>query len=144
MAAVLVTIATDLTALLGAATLTPTPSVKRMYVPTFDKQTATGHTLFVLTNGQSITPVTRADDQFTYQLQVAVYAKVTQPEGTEVDALLEYTQQVLDVVRSNKQLGDAVLATADNAASYNPDLLAQNRIFVSVIRLEYTLLRSSN
>jgi hypothetical protein len=141
MAAVITDIATDLMTVLDAAALTPDPVVKRLYAPKWTMQTEDPLTLFIITTGQLATPVTRSSDQFVYAVNIAVWANIDTTENTSaVDDLLEFTQQVLDVIRSNKQMGGAVLSSIDNAAAYDPDSL-ENNVFVSVIKAEYTLLR---
>lgn len=144
MAAVLTDIANAVVAEIQAATLSQTPTVERVYVPVYDRASVSGLRVYVLATGQTITDANRAADDFEATIKVAIYKDVNPAVIAEVDAMVAFVQEVLDLFRSNIHLtayDSAALTDLANDPVYDPAQLDQHRVFVSVITLKYTLLR---
>jgi hypothetical protein len=151
MAAVVTEITDAVVAEIEGATLYHSPTVQRVYLPLYDRAKATGLHVYVLGLAQTITDGDRSSDAHTYQIKVAVYKAVDtdpaspgQVDVAEVDDLVSFTQEVIDLLRTNKRLSiypDAVLVGISNDPLYDPGQLSEHHVFVSVMSLQYRLHR---
>lgn len=128
---------------LEAATLSKTFACERAYMPIYDAKVA-GLKVYVLTLGQQVENTTRFADQFTYQVKVAIYQKAKPDDVATLDGLVAFAEEVIDLLRSKKQLtnyAEASLAGIGNEPVYDPAQLNENHVFQTVITLDYRLLR---
>lgn len=129
----------------AAETASQEYTVERVYLPTYSETKDTGCKIFVLGLAQAITSSTRASDSFVYNVKIAIYEKVDAKVVAEIDEMVLFTEQVIDLFRRNKKLAgyeQALLKDVLNEAVYDPSMLDEHNMFVSVITLGFELLRA--
>ncbi len=143
--AVLTDIADAVVAELEGATLSQTPTVERVFVPSYDRAKVSGLRIYVVATGQAISDFTRGSDEFDYTVRLGIYKPVTLAAmTTECDAMVAFVEEVIDLFRSNDRLtsyADAALVGISNEPAYDPAQLDQHHVFVSLVTLTYRLVR---
>ena len=151
MSAVVVDIAKAVKADLAAATLSAACTVDRGVNPHFDPTTATQPMVYVVVPEWRIAlnAGTRDESQEDNTVVLGIYGNVTRdPDGklnqASVDAMSEFVQSIADFLkaqRSPTDYSDATLMEIDCPAAYDPDMLEQQDVFFTVLRLTYELMR---
>jgi hypothetical protein len=128
-------------------------TVQRCYVPPDYETAATSELkLLVVTTEEDVDlhgpNRTRSQCDHVYTVKVAMVKRVTAGDVTapealaELDALSDFREALIDVLKANTTQGNATLETLKNApAAYDPATLDTKKTFVSVIALTYRLLR---
>lgn len=116
-------------------------TTERVYIPLYDRTQTPGLKVFLLGLSQVMSDSTRNLDAFTYSLRVAIYCEV-EPTNSEVDAMVHFTEEIIDLLRQHRQLNDhAALIGISNDPVYDPAQLDSHHTFVSVVTAEYRSLR---
>ena len=127
----------DLAAEQFSQAFTPT----RAYVPTIDLQEVKDLVVTVVANARSETPVSRADDEVDYTIDVGVQKKISGDVNTsgEVDALLALVLEVAAFLNRHRltEAADMTWVGTKNDPIYYPEHLLNLRQFTSVLSVSY-------
>jgi hypothetical protein len=145
----IVTVANAVTSLITGASFELTPTaVTRCYVPNFNIEDQPGLQVFVLTMTQviDVTGGDRSASMDVYTVTIAIYQQVSRDTGgqivsSEVDGLLYFVQQVIDLLKANDLEGGGGLIAVRNKPVFDPAQLDKNGTFMSVIEADYLLYR---
>ena len=127
----------DLAAHQFSQAFTPT----RAYVPTIDLQEVKDLVVTVVPNARSETPVSRADDQVDYTIEVGVQKKISGDVNTsgEVDVLLALVLEIAAFLNRHRltEAADMTWVGTENDPVYYPEHLLNLRQFTSVLKVSY-------
>lgn len=145
MSNALSTIAEGVKTLLADATLSQSFTVDRAYAFPLQRETLDGIKIVVAGGAEKIdlfgTNTTRAYCEHQYTVSVGIYAPATFDDLSGLDALSDFRQEVIDLIKSNRTVGGASLIDVSNAPVYDPTTLEKEGVYLSVITIVYRLLR---
>jgi hypothetical protein len=128
-------------------------TVERCYVPPdYDTAATNALKLLVIAFEEDLDirgpNSTRKQCDHVYGVKLAIVKRVTAGDVTapealaELDGLSDFRESVIDFLKSNRQMANGQLDSMKNApAAYDPPTLNEKSTFVSVIALNYRLLR---
>ena len=118
-------------------------TAERIYVPVYG-ETETALKVWVLGLTESMSRRSRGEDEFDFEIKVAVYKRVESTDREEVDDMVELVEEISDSLRTEGRLPtytDAALASVANAPIYDPVQLDKFNVFVSVVTATYKVMR---
>lgn len=151
MSAFILQIADAVVTTINGASLTPTFTAARAYVPIYDLQRdLSALKVSVVPRELSLVFLTRNSDDFTYDIDVSVQQKIGNDVLTEAekatfcDPLMLLMEKIIDLFRGKPLAGvtGAQCMAAANPAVYIPDLLDEKRTFTSVATLSFKVARA--
>jgi hypothetical protein len=119
-------------------------SAKRMVLPIHDLTQLRELTISVVPRGVQIQSITRRLSQYDCQVDIGVQQKLTVPQDeidTAVKELSGLVQQIADYLQrqSLTDMPYAIWIKVENQPIYDPDHLANQRVFTSVLTLTYRI-----
>jgi hypothetical protein len=113
----------------------------RCYLPNYDAAKTPGLKVYVMGLGQSfdLKAGTRESTFDTYTINVFIYNQIGydngQPSTTEIDAMMDFVEKVIGVIKANKIVSDYAAWTK---VTNNPACLIDNKnTFGSALSIEY-------
>ena len=119
-------------------------NAKRQVLPIHDLAQLRELTVSVVPRGVQIQSVTRRLSQYDCQVDIGIQQKLTVPQDeidTKVKELSQLVQQITEYLQ-RQQLTDmpyAIWIKVENEPIYDPDHLANQRVFTSVLTLTYRI-----
>jgi hypothetical protein len=119
-------------------------NAKRQVLPIHDLAQLRELTVSVVPRGVQIQSVTRRLSQYDCQVDIGIQQKLTVPQDeidTKVKELSQLVQQITEYLQ-RQQLTDmpyAIWIKVENVPIYDPDHLANQRVFTSVLTLTYRI-----
>ena len=117
-------------------------NAKRMVLPIHDLSQLRALTVSVVPRGVQVQSITRKLSQYDCQVDIGIQQKLTVPQDqidTAVKDLSGFVQQIADYLQ-RQPLTDmpyAIWIKVENVPIYDPDHLANQRVFTSVLTLTY-------
>ena len=120
----------------------PVAAVRRV-LPCQEIRTLTAVTVSVVPRSRSIAPASRAMAQQTVAIDIGVQQKIGRDTDAEVARLLGLCDQIVARVSSAVPDGIAGLlwARTEHDPIYDPDHLAQDRVFTGAVTVTYRVLQ---
>tara|TARA_B100000614_G_scaffold18726_1_gene15179 strand:- start:1 stop:432 length:432 start_codon:yes stop_codon:yes gene_type:complete len=119
-------------------------NAKRMVLPIHDLSQLRALTVSVVPRGVQVQSITRKLSQYDCQVDIGIQQKLTVPQDqidTAVKDLSGFVQQIADYLQ-RQPLTDmpyAIWIKVENVPIYDPDHLANQRVFTSVLTLTYRI-----
>ena len=119
-------------------------NAKRMVLPIHDLSQLRALTVSVVPRGVQVQSITRKLSQYDCQVDIGIQQKLTVPQDqidTAVKDLSGFVQQIADYLQ-RQPLTDmpyAIWIKVENEPIYDPDRLANQRVFTSVLTLTYRI-----
>ena len=119
-------------------------NAKRQVLPIHDLSQLRELTVSVVPRGVQVQSITRKLSQYDCQVDIGIQQKLTVPQDqidTAVKDLSGLVQQIADYMQ-RQPLTDmqyAIWIKVENVPIYDPDHLAQQRVFTSVLTLTYRI-----
>ncbi len=134
-------VADAVTAQLNNASLGQTFTAERTYSPSYVVDEQPGLKVFVVPSSQALAFATRSEDERSYTVMIGVYNAIT--DAASIDAMLDFVEGVMDCLNTNGRVTnpDGVLMDIKNEIAFEPSLLNQDNLFVTVVEVTYRLLR---
>ena len=119
-------------------------NAKRMVLPIHDLSQLRELTISVVPRGVQVQSITRKLSQYDCQVDIGIQQKLTVPQN-EIDPVVKdlsgLVQQITDYLQ-RQPLTDmpyAIWIKVENEPIYDPDHLANQRVFTSVLTLTYRI-----
>ena len=141
--AVIIDIADAVVAELNGATLSLPLTAERHYRPIFDlKDMKTLH-VTVVPKGVEVTPAGRSNNQYDYQVDVAVQKKFAKGDAAELDPLVGLVEEIADFFRLRRLTAQAtaVWRRTEHPTVYAPEHMDELRQFTSVLTFTFRIVR---
>ncbi len=119
-------------------------NAKRQVLPIHDLSQLRELTISIVPRGVQVQSITRKLSQYDCQVDIGVQQKLTVPQDqidTAVHGLSALVQQIADYLQ-RQPLTDmpyAIWIKVENVPIYDPDHLANQRVFISVLTLTYRI-----
>ena len=119
-------------------------NAKRMVLPIHDLSQLRELTVSVVPRGVQVQSITRKPSQYDCQVDIGIQQKLTVPQDEIDPAVKELSglvQQIADYLQ-RQPLTDmpyAIWIKVENVPIYDPDHLANQRVFTSVLTLTYRI-----
>ena len=119
-------------------------NAKRMVLPIHDLSQLRELTISVVPRGVQVQSITRKLSQYDCQVDIGIQQKLTVPQDqvdTAVHGLSRLVQQIGEYLQ-RQPLTDmpyAIWIKVENVPIYDPDHLANQRVFTSVLTLTYRI-----
>ena len=119
-------------------------NAKRMVLPIHDLSQLRELTISVVPRGVQVQSITRKLSQYDCQVDIGIQQKLTVPQDqvdTAVHGLSRLVQQIGEYLQ-RQPLTDmpyAIWIKVENVLIYDPDHLANQRVFTSVLTLTYRI-----
>ena len=120
------------------------PHAKRQVLPIHDLSQLRELTISVVPRGVQVQSITRKLSQYDCQVDIGIQQKLTVPQN-EIDPVVKdlsgLVQQITDYLQ-RQPLTDmpyAIWIKVENEPIYDPDHLANQRVFTSVLTLTYRI-----
>jgi hypothetical protein len=115
----------------------------RKYVPVVELSNLTELNVTVVPKSAEITTATRTSSYFDCTIDIGIQQKVNPDEPTELDALADLAEQIVDHLRlsSLDALPSAAWLSIANEPVFAPEHLDQQRVFTSVVSVTYRVRR---
>ena len=119
-------------------------NAKRMVLPIHDLSQLRALTVSVVPRGVQVQSITRKLSQYDCQVDIGIQQKLTVPQDqidTAVKDLSGFVQQIADYLQ-RQPLTDmpyAIWIKVENVPIYDPDHLANQRVFTSVLTLTHRI-----
>ena len=119
-------------------------NAKRMVLPIHDLSQLRALTVSVVPRGVQVQSITRKLSQYDCQVDIGIQQKLTVPQDqidTAVKDLSGFVQQIADYLQ-RQPLTDmpyAIWIKVENVPIYDPEHLANQRVFTSVLTLTYRI-----
>ena len=129
---------------LNAETFTTDFTATRFYLPIKTLEDMTSLVVFVASGEATDQEYTRNATLGTYDIRVTVQQQVDPSVLAPIDVLLTLVEDIADFFRLRPMtaVGTALWASVEHAPLYDRDLLLEQSLFLSVITLTFTVVRS--
>ncbi len=119
-------------------------NAKRMVLPIHDLSQLRELTISVVPRGVQVQSITRKLSQYDCQVDIGIQKKLTVPQDeieTAVKELSGLVEQIADYLQrqSLTDMPYAIWIKVENVPIYDPDHLANQRVFTSVLTLTYRI-----
>jgi len=115
----------------------------RSYVPVVELSDLAELIVTVVPKSAEITTATRTSSYFDCTIDIGIQQKVNPDELSELDALADLAEQIVDHLRleSLDALPEAAWLSIANEPVFAPEHLDQQRVFTSVVSVTYRVRR---
>ncbi len=136
-------IADAVVASLNLGSFEPPVTAVRKYVPAVELSDLVELSVTVVPKSAEITTATRTSSNFDCTIDIGVQQKVNPEEPTELDALADLAEQIVDHLRLKSLDGfsGAAWLSIANEPVFAPEHLDQQRVFTSVVSVTYRVRR---
>ena len=136
-------IADAVVASLNLGSFEPPVTAIRKYVPVVELSDLAELSVTVVPKSAEITTATRTSSHFDCTIDIGIQQKVNPDELTELDALADLAEQIVDHLRlsSLDALPNAAWLSIANEPVFAPEHLDQQRVFTSVVSVTYRVRR---
>lgn len=110
---------------------------ERQYLPRFDLKEADGLAVYVVPRGAETSKVSRSTWQHLLTIDLAVQKKLANYNTSTQDALVGLVEAIREYLQDNRPAVVEPLMTITIQRLWDPDLLADHKLFTSVLSLTF-------